>query len=403
MPDDQHSSNGSPKDSGRRRFLIGAAVLSAAPLLTAAACSADADSPAASPTNPAATGSGGAAVATATTLTASRSLASLQVSSLGLGCQTMPGNLYGPVTSREDMVALVRTAADQGVRLFDTAEAYGPFESERIVGEGLAGVRDDVVIASKFGWAIDPDTGQRTGGLNSRPDSVRRAVEGMLQRLQTDRIDLLYQHRVDPAVPIEDVAGVVGELMAEGKVLHWGLSEPGLQTVRRAHSVQPLTAIQNEYSLLTRDPEAEVLPLCAELGIGFVPFSPLADGFTTGTMTPYTRFAADDFRAAVPRHSQENLAANMPVVQLLQDWSVRKGATPAQLSLAWLMAQQPWVVPIPSTTRLPHLLENLGAEDITFTDDELREFTAALDAIPIQGDRLPSAVLANSGVEAPAT
>ncbi|MDA0179521.1 aldo/keto reductase [Solirubrobacter phytolaccae] len=336
-----------------------------------------------------------------TTLTERRRLGRLKVSGIGLGTQTMPGNLYGPVTSRKDMVALVRTAVDQGVTFFDSAEAYGPFEAERILGEGVRGVRDDVVIATKFGWNIDPDTGQQLGGLNSQPDHIRRAVDGMLRRLRTDRIDLLYQHRVDPTVPIEDVADTIKDLVRAGKVLHWGLSEPGPQTVRRAHAVHPLAAIQNEYSMVWRGPEEQILPLCRELGIGFVCWAPLAYGFTTGTINPYTRFVPGDFRPALPRNSAENMPANMPLVQLLLDWGVRKGATPAQISLAWLRAQQPWIVPIPSTTRLSHLLENIGTEEVTFSSEELRELTTALDAITIQGARLPAGVLRLSGVEAP--
>ena len=404
MPDQTSSSTATTTAAarGRRRFLMGAAGLAATPLVAGlAACTPDAPtSPSSDPDTPA--GGASAAVTAATTVTSRRRLGTLEVSSTGLGCQTMPGNLYGPVTSRADMVAIVRTAADQGVTLFDTAEAYGPFESEAIVGEALQPVRDEVVIASKFGWDIDPATGQRTGGLNSRPDHIRVAIDGMLQRLRTDRIDLVYQHRVDPAVPIEDVAGTVRDLITEGKVLHFGLSEPGLETVRRAHAVQPLAAIQNEYSMAWRGPEEDVLPLCEELGIGFVPFSPLASGFTTGTITPYTPFAEGDFRAMVPRNTPANLRANMPLVQLLQDWAVRKGSSPAQISLAWLLAQRPWIAPIPSTTRMPHLLENLGAEKVTFTDDELAELTTGLDAITIAGARLPDAVLVRTGVEAPA-
>ncbi|HEY9267634.1 MAG TPA: aldo/keto reductase, partial [Mycobacterium sp.] len=333
----------------RRRFLIGAAGVAATPLVAglAAGCTGPAQQ------DSRADGTGTSArdntITAATTVTSRRTLGSLEVSGIGLGCQTMTGRLYGPVTSRADMVTLIRTAHDQGVTFFDTAEAYGPFESERIVGEALQPVRDQVVIASKFGFDIDPQTGERRGGPNSRPDHIRRSVDAMLQRLRTDHIDLLYQHRVDPTVPIEDVAGTVKDLIAQGKVGHLGLSEPGPQTVRRAHAVQPLTAIQNEYSMLWRGAEREILPLCAELGVGFVPWAPLGMGFTTGTMTPYTRFADGDFRAAVPRNRPENLAANMPLVQLIQDWAVRKGATPAQLSLAWLMARHPWIVPIPST------------------------------------------------------
>ncbi len=313
----------------------------------------------------------------------------------------MPGNLYGPVSSRANMISLIRTAVDQGVTLFDTAEAYGPFESERIVGEALRPVRDHVVIASKFGWNIDLETGERGPGFNSRPEHIGPAVEGMLKRLRTDHIDLLYQHRVDPAVPIEDVAGAVGELISAGKVRHWGLSEPGLGTVRRAHATQPLTVIQNEYNLMWRGAEAEVLPLCEELGLGFVCWAPLAYGFTTGTINPATRFAEGDFRAMVPRNSRANMTANMDLVQLLLDWGVRKGATPGQLSLAWLQAQRPWVVPIPSATRTAHLLENLGAEEFIWEGDELSEFNTALDGITIEGARLPAPILAQTGVEAP--
>ena len=392
-----------PTGHARRRFLMGATGLAAAPLLAgiAVGCSTTAPSQDSRSYGARDSGKRDNPMAAAITVTSRRALGPLEVSGIGLGCQTMTGTLYGPVTSRADMVTLVRTAVDQGVTFFDTAEAYGPFESERIAGEALEPVRDQVVIASKFGFDIDPQTGQRRGGPNSRPDHIRRAVDGMLQRLRTDRIDLLYQHRVDPTVPIEDVAGTVKDLIAQGKVAHFGLSEPGPQTVHRAHAVQPLTAIQNEYSMLWRGPENQILPLCEELGIGFVPWAPLGMGFTTGTITPYTRFAEGDFRAAVPRNSPRNLTANMPLVQLIQDWAVRKGSTPAQISLAWLMAQHPWVVPIPSTTRTAHLAENLGAEEVTFSDDELRELNTALATITIHGERLQPAVLAQTGVEAP--
>jgi aryl-alcohol dehydrogenase-like predicted oxidoreductase len=383
----------------RRRFLMGAAGVAAAPLVVGLAGCATEPAQQDPPTEEARVRDN--AMTAATTVTSRRTLGSLEVSGLGLGCQTMTGLLYGPVTSRADMITLIRTAHEQGVTFFDTAEAYGPFESERIVGEALEPVRDEVVIASKFGFDIDPQTGQRRGGPNSRPDHIRSSVEAMLQRLRTDHIDLLYQHRVDPTVPIEDVAGTVKDLIEQGKVRHFGLSEPGPQTVRRAHAVQPLTAIQNEYSMLFRGPEREILPLCEELGIGFVPWAPVGMGFTTGTITPFTRFADGDFRAAVPRNSPENLAANMPLVQLIQDWAVRKGATPAQLSLAWLMAQRPWIVPIPSTTRMGHLADNLGAEEVTFSADELRDLNAAVAAIPIRGERLAPPVLAQTGVEAP--
>ena len=300
-------------NNSRRRFLLGTAGIAATPLVAGVAgCTAERTSDGERASGP---GEGGQTAATATTLAGRRRLGALEVSGIGLGCQTMTGTLYGPVSSRDNMITIIRTAVDQGVTFFDTAEAYGPFESERIVGEALQPVRDQVVIASKFGWNIDAATGQRSPGLNSRPDHIRQAVDGMLQRLRTDRIDLLYQHRVDPAVPIEDVAGAVKELITAGKVRHWGLSEPGLQTVRRAHAVQPLTAVQNEYNLMWRGAEQQVLPLCEELGIGFVCWAPLAYGFTTGTINPYTRFAQGDFRAMVPRHSAENMPANMAVVQ----------------------------------------------------------------------------------------
>lgn len=385
---------------GRRRFLLGAAGIAAAPLVAGlAGCGTERQ-----PAQPPATDEAGAAlnaVTAAITVTGRRQLGSLEVSTIGLGCQTMPGKLYGPVSSRADMVRLARTAVDQGITFFDTAEAYGPLESERIVGEALQPVRDQVVIATKFGFDFDPKTGERRGGPNSRPDHIRRVVDEMLQRLRTDRIDLLYQHRVDPTVPIEDVAGTVKDLISQGKVLHFGLSEPGPGTVRRAHAEQPLTAIQNEYSMLWRGPEAEILPICHELGIGFVPWAPLGMGFTTGTINTATRFSDGDFRANVPRFKPDAMTANMVLVQLISDWAVRKGATPAQLSLAWLLAQHPSIVPIPSTTRTAHLLENAGAEGVVLTNDELADLNAALDRITITGDRLPPAVLAQAGVEAP--
>jgi aryl-alcohol dehydrogenase-like predicted oxidoreductase len=386
-----------PANRGRRGFLIGAA---AVPLTMAlAACTTEAATPPAPTRAAGATGAG--AVATMATLSGRRMLGDLEVSSIGLGTQTMHGELYGPVSSRDDMVALIRTAVDQGVTFFDSAEAYGPFECERILGEGLRSIRDQVVVASKFGWNVDPDTGQMLGGVNSQPDHIRTAVDGMLGRLQTDHIDLLYQHRVDPAVPIEDVAGTVKDLISEGKVRAFGLSEPGLETIRRAHAEQPLTAIQSEYSMLWRGPETDVLPLCDELGIGFVPFTPLGAGFTTGTINPYTTFSQGDFRSAVPRNAPAAMTANMALVQVLNDWAVRKGSTPAQISLAWLMAQRPTIVPIFSTTRVAHLAENLGADDVTFTAGELSELTDAVSAITIQGARLPAGALAAVGVEAP--
>lgn len=325
----------------------------------------------------------------------------LEVSSLGLGCQEMSGTLYGVTTIREDMIALIRRGYDKGITLFDCAEAYGPFEVERIVGEAVAPFRDKIVIETKFGWNIDQNTGQQLQGLNSRPEHIKLVVEGMLKRLRTDRIDLLYQHRVDPAVPIEDVAGAVKDLIKEGKVLHFGLSEPGPQTVRRAHAVQPLTAIQNEHSLLWRGSEKDILPICEELGIGFVCWSPLGMGFLTGTVDENTTFARNDLRGMIPRFAPEALKSNMALVKIAQKWAKRKEATAAQVSLAWLQAQKPWIVPIPGTTKTRHMLENLGSDDVRFTPDEYKEFTAELNNVKIEGARLPAFVLSLSGVEAP--
>ena len=331
-----------------------------------------------------------------------RKLGSLEVSSVGLGCQDFTGTFYATAPSRPDMIALARAAYDRGVTFFDAAEAYGPLEVERILGEAVAPFRNQVVISSKFGWSIDPETGRMTGGLNSRPEHIRLAVEGMLKRLKTDRIDLLYQHRVDPAVPIEDVAGTVKDLIAQGKVLHFGLSEPGPQTLRRAHAVQRVTAVQNEYSMMARDPEADILPICKELGIGFVCWSPLAMAFLTGAIDQNTQFARGDFRAMVPWFAPDNRAGNLAIVALVKEWARRKGSTPAQIALAWLRGQQPWIVPIPGTTKMPHLLDNLGADPVRFTPEELRQLNAALAGTPVHGARLPAGVLRLSGVEAPA-
>jgi aryl-alcohol dehydrogenase-like predicted oxidoreductase len=299
------------------------------------------------------------------------------------------------------MIALARAAYDRGVTFFDAAEAYGPLEVERILGEAVAPFRNRVVICSKFGWDIDPETGQRRGGLNSRPDHIRLAVDGMLKRLQTDRIDLLYQHRVDPAVPIEDVAGTVKDLMAKGKVLHFGLSEPGPQTLRRAHAVQRVTAVQNEYCMMARDPEAEIMSICKELGIGLVCWSPLAMAYLTGDIDQNTTLQRGDFRAMVPWFAPENRAGNVAIVALVKEWARRKATTPAQIALAWLLAQAPWVVPIPGTTKMPHLLDNLGADAVRFTPAEIRELNAAAARTPVHGARLPAGVLRLSGVEAP--
>lgn len=329
-----------------------------------------------------------------------RKLGTLEVSSIGLGVQNMTRKYTSEVPRRAEMLKIIRNAYDHGVTFYDAAEAYGPHEVERVLGEGIAPFRNKVVITSKFGWNIDQQTGQRLPGLNSKPDHVRRVVEGMLKRLNTDRIDLLYQHRVDPTVPIEDVAGLMKDLIKEGKVLHYGLSEPGLQTVRRAHAVHPVTAIQNEYSLLWRGPEEAVIPLCEELGIGFVPWSPLGVQFLTGWIDANTRFAPSDIRSIEGRFSPENLPNNLKLVDLIKKWGTQKGATPAQISLAWLLAQKPFIVPIPGTTNMDHMLENNGGDAVRFTTDELRAFNADLAKIEIKGLRLPQAVLQYSGVEA---
>ncbi|WP_310593927.1 aldo/keto reductase [Flavobacterium sp.] len=327
--------------------------------------------------------------------------ASLEVSSIGLGVQNMSRTYQTTIPSRTEMHHIIRTAFDKGVTLFDAAEAYGPFEVERILGEAITPFRDKIVIETKFGWNIDQETGNRLPGLNSRPEHIKIVVEGMLKRLRTDRIDLLYQHRVDPQVPIEDVVGAIQDLIKEGKVLHYGLSEPGIQTVRRAHKIHPVAAIQNEYSLLWRGPEKQIIPLCEELGIGFVSWSPLGVGFLTGAIDANTSFAQGDFRGFETRFSPENLKHNMAVVELLKKWSIQKQATPAQISLAWLLAQKPWIVPIPGTTQMAHLIENIGAEEVKFTATEFKEFNNQLNAIQIQGERLPAFVQAFSDVEAP--
>jgi aryl-alcohol dehydrogenase-like predicted oxidoreductase len=330
-----------------------------------------------------------------------RRLGALEVSSIGLGVQNMSRTYQTTVPYRPEMINIIRTAHDLGVTFFDAAEAYGPHEVERILGEGVAPIRDQVVITSKFGWDIDLETGQRRPGLISHPDHIKLAVEAMLKRLRTDRIDLLYQHRVDPQVPIEDVAGAMKDLMAQGKVLHWGLCEMGPNTLRRAHAELPVAAVQNEYSMLWRGPEDWVLDLCEELGIGFVPWSPLGVGFTTGAIDASTRFASGDIRGGESRFSGENLAHNLVIVELLKTWAARKNAAPGQISLAWLLAQKPWIVPIPGTTQMAHMVQNTGAAAIDFTASELTELNAAVAAIQVQGARLPDAVLAFSGVEAP--
>jgi aryl-alcohol dehydrogenase-like predicted oxidoreductase len=331
-----------------------------------------------------------------------RRLGKLEVSAVGMGVQNMHRRYETTVPYRPEMVAILRAAYDRGITFFDTAEAYGPWENERILGEAIQPFRNKVRITSKYGWNIDQQTGRRLPGLNSKPEHIKLVVENSLKRLRTDRIDLLYQHRVDPQVPIEDVAGAIKDLMDQGKVLHWGLSEPGVQTIRRAHKALPLTAIQNEYSMATRDPEKAVIPLCEELGIGFVCWWPLDCQLLTGWIDKDTRFAPGDLRAATPRFSPESLAQNMKLVDLIKTWGERKQATPAQIALAWLMAQKPWIVPIPGTTVMAHMIENSGADRVKFTSREIAELNSAVGAIEIKGQRLPDGVLVFSGVEAPA-
>ncbi len=320
-----------------------------------------------------------------------------EVSAIGLGCMGF-SRAYGQSVDTQSAIAMIRAAVERGVTLFDTAEAYGPFANEELVGEALAPMRDKVVIATKFGFDIDLKTGARSGGVNSRPDHIKAVAEASLKRLKTDVIDLFYQHRVDPAVPIEDVAGAVKELIREGKVRHFGLSEAGAQTIRRAHAVQPVAAVQSEYSLWWREPEAEILPTLEELGIGFVPFSPLGAGFLTGAVNETTTFERSDFRASVPRFAPDALKANLALVELLRDAATRKHATPAQVALAWLLAQKPWIVPIPGTTKLARLEENLGAAAVELTAADLEAIDSAAAKIELKGERLPEAALKMTGL-----
>lgn len=312
----------------------------------------------------------------------------LEVSALGLGCMGMSYS-YGEVQDEQEMINLLRTAVDRGISFFDTAEVYGPFTNEALVGNALAPVRRQVVLATKFGFSMKPDGSPGWQGLNSRPEHIKEVAEASLKRLQTDTIDLFYQHRVDPDVPIEDVAGAVKDLIKEGKVKHFGLSEAGVETIRRAHAIQPVTALQSEYSLWWRKPEAEVIPTLEELGIGLVPYSPLGRGFLTGKMDENTKLAGSDFRSQLPRFAPEAMKANRGFVDILSTIAQQKNATPAQIALAWLLAQKPWIVPIPGTTKLSRLDENIGAVDIDFTPEELREIDGAASAIPLQGDRYP--------------
>ena len=386
-----------PTDSNRRRLLAAATTLGVAPWLLSA-CAQTAGAPGAAPV-----------AKTGPSTSARRRLGPLDVYPIGLGVQWHPGqgpqavtDLYASRTTRQGGIALIQRAADLGVNFFDTAEVYGPFMSEELLGEALQGSRRDrAVISTKFGFDVDLVTGQRRGSTNSRPEHIRQVVEAQLRRLRTDRIDLLYQHRVDPNVPIEDVVGAIKGLIRQGKVLHYGLSEPGLQTVRRAHREHPVAVIQNEYSMLWRGPEAQVLPLCEELGIGFVPWSPLGMGFLAGTVNAASRFERQDFRASVPRFAPDALPANMALADLVRTWAARKNVTPAQLSLDWLSAQKPWIVPIPGTTNVAHLEENIAATSVSFGTAELQQLNAAVADIPIRGERLSPAVLAATGVEAP--
>ena len=375
-------------EMGRRGFLVGAGSLAAVSLLGCTKSKPSAQT----------TDSGSKA---AGQVSGRRMLGAPEVSSVGLGVQNMSRTYQTTVPSRPEMINIIRTAFDRGVTFYDAAEAYGPHEVERILGEGVAPFRDRVVIASKFGWNIDLETGERRPGLDSRPSHIKAVVEGMLKRLRTDRIDLLYQHRVDPQVPIEDVAGAIKGLMAEGKVLHWGLSEMGPNTLRRAHAALPVSTVQNEYSMLWRGPEDVVIPLCQELGIGFVPWSPLGVGFLTGAIDAITRFADGDIRKVESRFSPENLPHNLALANLVKSWAERKNVTPAQIALAWLLAQKPWIVPIPGTTQMAHMLQNISASAVRLTPPELAELNASVSAIEIRGARLPDQVLVHSGVEAP--
>jgi len=325
----------------------------------------------------------------------------LEVSAIGLGCMGMSQS-YGTPPDRTEMIGLVRAAVERGITFFDTAEVYGPFANEDLVGEALEPVRHQVVVATKFGFNLNADRSPGPRGPNSRPEKIREAVEGSLKRLRTDVIDLYYQHRVDPTVPIEDVAGAVQDLIRAGKVKHWGLSEPGVQTLRRAHAVQPLTAIQNEYSLWWRKPEAEILPACEALGIGFVPYSPLGKGFLTGKIDETTAFTNNDIRNTIPRFAPEARRANQAMVDLLEQIGDRRGATPAQVALAWLLARKPWIAPIPGTTKLRRIEENIGAASLVLTADDLAQIAATAAEIQIEGARYAPAVEAMTGVEAPA-
>lgn len=326
-----------------------------------------------------------------------RKIGTLEVSKIGLGCMSM-SDRYGPPGDRQEMTRLLRTAHERGVTLFDTAESYGPFANESLLGEALAPVRDEVVLATKFGFNIDLETGKRLGGTNSRPEHIRKVADACLRRLKSDRIDLFYQHRVDPDVPIEEVAGAVGELVKAGKVGHFGLSEPGLPTIRRAHAVFPVTAVQSEYSLFWREPEDGLLAVLEELGIGLVPFSPLGAGFLTGKIDAQTSFDPTDYRNSIPRLSAESRQANMVFVERIAQIGAAKGATPAQIALAWLMARKPWIVPIPGTTKAHRLEENLDSTTVVLTPDDMAAIETALSGLQAQGARLPQDALNMTGL-----
>jgi aryl-alcohol dehydrogenase-like predicted oxidoreductase len=321
----------------------------------------------------------------------------LEVSALGLGCMGMSRS-FDPIPDRQEMITLIRSAVERGITFFDTAEVYGPFVNEELVGEALAPFHEQVVIATKFGWNLDPIARVNLGGLNSQPEHIKRAAEESLKRLKVDTIDLYYQHRVDPNVPIEDVAGAVKDLIQEGKVKHFGLSEPGAQTIRRAHAVQPVTAVQNEYSLWWRLPEEEVLPTLEELGIGFVPYSPLGKGFLTGKIDGTTTFSSSDLRSRIPRFDPENRKANQAMVELLNRIAKEKNATPGQIALAWLLAQKPWIIPIPGTTKLARFEENIEAVNVELTSNDLHEIETAAAKIQVQGARYPEELDRLSGL-----
>jgi aryl-alcohol dehydrogenase-like predicted oxidoreductase len=371
---------------GRRNFLSAGGALALTPLLGSGSALQAQAAPVKRPAS--------------TTRAGRRKLGTLEVSAIGIGVQNMSRTFQTTIPSRPEMHRIIRAAYDRGVTFFDTAEVYGPHESERILGEASAPFRDKIVIATKFGFNVDLQTGKQGPGLNSKPAHIRQAVEGSLRRLRTDRIDLLYQHRVDPEVPIEDVAGVIKELKAEGKVLHWGLSEMGPNTLRRAHAELPVSAVQNEYSMLWRGPEQEILGICEELGIGFVPWAPLGFGFLTGAIDMGTSFAPGDFRSGTSRMDPPNRSHNLALVALAKSWAARKQATPGQIALAWLLAQKPFIVPIPGTTQMPHMLENVGGADVRFTPAELSELNRSVAAVNVRGARLPAMVQSWSGVEA---